>query len=89
MGQPTAAISSIRNISAFQLKVSARGAFIGAFFGSAWMFWAVVSAAINITKSINCHSARLRINRLGDPSCPSGAPSHFFRRRVGALEGLP
>ena len=42
MGQPTAAISSIRNISAFQLKVSARGALIGAFFGSAWMFWAVV-----------------------------------------------
>lgn len=42
MGQPTAAISSIRNISAFQLKVSARGALIRSLFGSSAMYWAVV-----------------------------------------------
>jgi len=42
MGQSTAAISSIRNISAFQLKVSARGALIRSLFGSSAMYWAVV-----------------------------------------------
>jgi len=42
MGQPTAAISSIRNISAFQLKVNARGALIRFLFGFASMYWAVV-----------------------------------------------
>lgn len=42
MGQATSAISSVRNISGGQLKGSARGALICAFFGSAWMYWAVV-----------------------------------------------
>ena len=42
MGQPASAISSIRNISAFQLKVSARGALIRSLFGSSSMYWAVV-----------------------------------------------
>jgi hypothetical protein len=42
VGQPIAAIFGIRNISAFQLKVSARGALIRSFFGSASMYWAVV-----------------------------------------------
>jgi hypothetical protein len=42
MGQPTSAISGMRNISAFQLKVSARGALIRSFFGSAAIYWAVV-----------------------------------------------
>jgi hypothetical protein len=42
MGQATSAISSVRNIGGGQLKGSARGALIGAFFGSAWMYWAVV-----------------------------------------------
>ncbi len=37
MGQTT----SVTSISAGQLKDSARGALIGAFFGSAWMYWAV------------------------------------------------
>lgn len=41
MVQTTSAISSVRNISAGQLKGSARGALICAFFGSAWMYWAV------------------------------------------------
>jgi hypothetical protein len=44
MGQTTSAISSVRNISGGQLKGSARGALICAFFGSAWMYWAVVSS---------------------------------------------
>ena len=42
MGQAASAISSGRNISGGQLKGSARGALICAFFGSAWMYWAVV-----------------------------------------------
>jgi hypothetical protein len=42
MGQATSAISSVRNIGGGQLKGSARGALICAFFGSAWMYWAVV-----------------------------------------------
>jgi len=42
MDQPTSAISSIRDISAFQLKVSARGALIRSLFGSSAMYWAVV-----------------------------------------------
>jgi hypothetical protein len=42
MGQTTSAISGPRRISAGQLKGSARGALICAFFGSAWMYWAVV-----------------------------------------------
>jgi len=42
MGQTTSAVSSVRNIGAFQLKVSARGALIRAFFGSTFMYWAVV-----------------------------------------------
>jgi hypothetical protein len=42
MGHAASAISSVRNISGGQLKGSARGALICAFFGSAWMYWAVV-----------------------------------------------
>ncbi len=42
MGQTTAAISRARDYSTGQLKGSARGALIGAFFGSAWIYWAVV-----------------------------------------------
>jgi hypothetical protein len=42
VGQTTSAISSDRNISAFQLKVGARGALIRSFFGSTLMYWAVV-----------------------------------------------
>lgn len=42
MSQTTSAISGVRNISGGQLKGSARGALICAFFGSAWMYWAVV-----------------------------------------------
>jgi hypothetical protein len=42
MGQPPNATSTVRTISAFQLKVSARGALIRAFFGSTLMYWAVV-----------------------------------------------
>jgi hypothetical protein len=42
MSRTTSAISSARNISAGQLKGSARGAVICALFGSAWMYWAVV-----------------------------------------------
>jgi hypothetical protein len=42
MVQTTSAISSVRNIGPGQLKGSARGALICAFFGSAWMYWAVV-----------------------------------------------
>jgi hypothetical protein len=42
MGQTTSAISRVRNVGAFQLKVSARGALIRSFFGSASMYWAVV-----------------------------------------------
>ena len=40
MGQTTSAISNGR--SAFQLKVSARGGLIRSFFGSSFMYWAVV-----------------------------------------------
>jgi hypothetical protein len=40
MGQTTSAISSVR--SAFQLKVSARGALIRSVFGSNLMYWAVM-----------------------------------------------
>jgi hypothetical protein len=42
MDQTTSAISRVRTISAFQLKVSARGALIRSFFGSTLMYWAVV-----------------------------------------------
>lgn len=42
MSRATSAISSARDISAGQLKGSARGAIICAVFGSAWMYWAVV-----------------------------------------------
>jgi hypothetical protein len=42
MGHATSAIPGLRNISAGQLKGSARGALISALFGSAWMYWAVV-----------------------------------------------
>jgi hypothetical protein len=42
MGQPTSANSSIREISSFQLKVSARGALIRSLFGSSAMYWAIV-----------------------------------------------
>jgi len=42
VGQTKSVISSVRNISAFQLKVSARGALIRSFFGSVLMYWAVV-----------------------------------------------
>jgi len=42
MGQTTSAISGVRNAGAFQLKVSARGALIRAFFGSTLIYWAVV-----------------------------------------------
>jgi len=42
VGQTTSAISGVRNAGAFQLKVSARGALIRAFFGSTSMYWAVV-----------------------------------------------
>jgi hypothetical protein len=42
MGQTTSAISSVGTIGGGQLKGSARGALICAFFGSAWMYWAVV-----------------------------------------------
>lgn len=42
MGRTTGVISNARNISAGQLKGSARGAIICALFGSAWMYWAVV-----------------------------------------------
>ena len=42
MGQTTSATSSVRDISAFQLKVSARGALVRSFFGSTSMYWAVV-----------------------------------------------
>lgn len=42
MGQTTSAISRVRNISPGQSKGSARGALICTFFGSAWMYWAVV-----------------------------------------------
>jgi len=42
MGHAASGISSVRNISGGQLKGSARGALICAFFGSAWMYWAVV-----------------------------------------------
>jgi len=45
MSRTTSAISSARNISAGQLKGSARGAVICALFGSAWMYWAVVSGS--------------------------------------------
>ncbi len=42
MGRTTSAISGVRKVSAFQLKVSARGALIRSVFGSNLMFWAVV-----------------------------------------------
>ncbi len=42
MSQTTNTISSVRTIGGGQLKGSARGALICAFFGSAWMYWAVV-----------------------------------------------
>jgi hypothetical protein len=42
MGHAASAIASVRNISGGQLKGSARGALICSFFGSAWMYWAVV-----------------------------------------------
>ena len=42
MDQPTSNSSSVRNISAFQLKVSARGVLIRSFFGSSALYWAVV-----------------------------------------------
>jgi hypothetical protein len=42
MGQTTSAMSNVRTISAFQLKVRARGALVRSFFGSTLMYWAVV-----------------------------------------------
>jgi hypothetical protein len=42
MGPATSGISNGRDISAFQLKVSARGALIRSVFGSNLMYWAVV-----------------------------------------------
>jgi hypothetical protein len=48
MGQTTSAISRPRSISSGQLKGSARGALICAFFGSAWMYWAVVFSSNQI-----------------------------------------
>jgi hypothetical protein len=41
MESVTSATSGVRKLSAGQLKGSARGASICAFFGSAWMLWAV------------------------------------------------
>ena len=42
MGQTTSAISGVRNVGAFQLKVTARGALIRSFAGSTLMYWAVL-----------------------------------------------
>ena len=42
MGQTTSAISGVRNVGAFQLKVIARGALIRSFAGSTLMYWAVL-----------------------------------------------
>ena len=42
MSQTTSAISRARNVGAFQLKVTARGALIRSFAGSTFMYWAVV-----------------------------------------------
>jgi hypothetical protein len=42
MGQTASAIPSVRNISAFRLKVSARGALIRSFFGSGCLYYSVV-----------------------------------------------
>ena len=44
MGQTTSEISSVHDISGGQFKGNARGALICAFFGSAWMYWAVASS---------------------------------------------
>jgi hypothetical protein len=45
MGRTTSATSRVRDLSADQLKGGARGALICAFFGSAWMYLAVVFSA--------------------------------------------
>jgi hypothetical protein len=42
MSQTTATIPGVPDISAFELKVSARGAMIRAFFGSCCLFWTIV-----------------------------------------------
>ena len=41
MGQTTSVISGVREISAYQLKVSSRGALIRSSFGAGLMYWAV------------------------------------------------
>ncbi len=45
MGQTSSAISSARNVDAFQSRVSARGALIRACAGSTFMYWAVLLSA--------------------------------------------
>jgi hypothetical protein len=42
MSQTTSTVPSVRNISAFELKVSARGALIRSTFGCGFLYWAIV-----------------------------------------------
>jgi hypothetical protein len=42
MSQTASTVSSVRDISAFELKVSARGSLMRSFFGSGCLYWAVI-----------------------------------------------
>lgn len=77
MDQTTSAISSSRNVGAFQLRVSARGAFIRACAGSTFMYWAVVLSA---------NPAPLRFSLLAVPTVGLIA---WAILRVRATRNLP
>jgi hypothetical protein len=88
MGQTTSAISGVRNVGAFQLKVIARGALIRSFAGSTLMYWAVL---------LSGNPTSLRFSILALPTvgliawailrvrATRNLPSS--RRRSGPLEG--
>jgi hypothetical protein len=77
MGPTTSAISTVRNVGAFQLKVSARGALMRSFFGSTLMYWAVV---------LSGNPTPLRFSILAVPAVGLIAWAIF---RVRATRNLP
>jgi hypothetical protein len=81
---------AVRNINAFQLKVSARGALIRACFGSTSMYWAVVLSG-NPTPLRFSIIAVPAVSLIGVVSPPdsNNPQAAFFRHRLGSLEIRP
>ena len=69
--------SAVRDVGAFQLKVSARGALIRSFFGSTLMYWAVVTSG---------NPTPLRFSILGVPALGLTA---WAILRIRATRNLP